>query len=645
MSWLSKRIIKLIDKKHKLYIQFKRNNLSYEVYKAYANLLAFVLKRLRENYYKRKLSHSNDSKNTWSVINEILGRDRKYNTIKQIVLDGQAETDTAEISKQFCEHFSSIPIMTQSKLNEPINNYAELIPLNERSLHFRQTTPLEIKKIISDLRKKGRGIPAKLLKIIKQFVSPILCRLFNMCIEQAYYPQSFKVARVTPLHKSGDITDIKNYRPISTLINLNKILEKILYSRLNEFFESCGILSDNQFGFRKARDTQLATLKLLNYILPSLSTGESVAGCVFLDFSKAFDTVSHDMLLLKLNRYGVRDNALLLIKSYLSNRSQYVSVNETDSPSLPVEVGVPQGSCLGPLFYLIYANDLNKLMNNLRAVTFADDTTIVESCHSIEILTLKLNYILSQVLDWSNYNRLALNNSKTKWMLFSNRTVETPDIFLAGKRVEKVDSFKYLGLFFDNNLKYKSHINYLRKRLASLRYISYKIKPYLSKDAALKFYYAMVQSLLCYGVLVWAGASACVKSFDKLSQLQNKIVFNLFSQPNDSINNINVLYKENRILKLTDLYKVRVSMVMYKIINENYAPFLHNDLLTHVNTNPYNTRQNHMFVQPFPRVNCIKINFLSNAILIWNNLSNDIKQSGSEARVKKALTNDILSRY
>ena len=211
-----------------------------------------------------------------------------------------------------------------------------------------------------------------------------------MCIEQAYYPQSFKIARVTPLHKSGAVTDIKNCRPISTLINLNKILEKVIYRRLNKFFESCSILSDNQFGFRKSRDTQLAALKLLNYILPSLTTGKGFAGCVFLDFSKAFDTVNHEMLLIKLERYGIRDLALQFIKSYLTNRTQYVTLNGPDSQALSVEVGVPQGSCLGPLFYLIYANDLNNFINNLSAVTFSDDTTIVEMCGSIEILTLKL---------------------------------------------------------------------------------------------------------------------------------------------------------------------------------------------------------------------------------------------------------------
>ena len=227
MNWVSKRVLKLIDKKHKLYIYYKRNRIPYEVYKAYANLLSIVLERLRKSYYKRKLTNSNESK-TWSVINEILGRDRKFKTIKEIQVDGETVTETKIISQKFCEHFASIPITTQSKLNEPINSYADLIPINENAFHFRHTTPVEIEKIIMNLKKKGRGLPAKFLKLIKHLMSPILCKLFNMCIEQAIYPQSFKMARVTPLHKSGTVTDIKNYRPISTLINLNKILEKLM---------------------------------------------------------------------------------------------------------------------------------------------------------------------------------------------------------------------------------------------------------------------------------------------------------------------------------------------------------------------------------------------------------------------------------
>ena len=646
MKWINKSILKLIDKKHKLYILYKKNELPSHVYKAYADLLAILLKSLRRDYYKSKLQETRDSHKTWSVINEILGRNRKYNKIKEIVFQGEKITDEVEISSRFCEHFSSVPIVTQNNLNASLNQYDELIPYNATSFTFNQITPIEIQKIIKSLHKKGRNLPSKFLKIANQYIAPILSSLFNMCLDQGYYPQAFKIARVTPIHKNGDIRDIKNYRPISTLLNLNKILEKLLYYRLNTFLESHNIISDNQYGFRKSRDTQLAALNLINYILPSLSEGQSYAGCVFLDFSKAFDTVSHIKLTQKLERYGIRGMALTLIKSYLTNRSQYVSINGMDSHQMPVEVGVPQGSCLGPLFYLIYSNDLNKLMTNINTVAFADDTTVIEICQSIETLTLKLNLVLSQVLDWSNYNKLALNGTKTKWMLFSNTSnIVAPDIFLAGIKLERVESFKFLGLFLDSNLKYKSHINYLRKKLSSFKYITYKLKLFLTQEAARKFYFGMIQSLLCYGILVWGGASSCVKAFDKLCSLQDKIVYNLFSKPTDTMNNINNIYKINNLLKIKDLYKVRVSMILYKIINENYAPFLLNEIMAYVNPSPYNTRQNNDFVEPFPRVNCVKINFLSNALRIWNELDDNIKSSGSVSRIKKLLTNKIINEY
>ena len=197
-------------------------------------------------------------------------------------------------------------------------------------------------------------------------------------------------------------------------------------------------------------------------------------------------------------------------------------------------------------------------------MTFADDTTVVEICNSIELLSLKLNHILSQFLDWSNYNKLELNGSKTKWMLFSNRNVLTPDIFLAGDKVEKVASFKYLGMFLDNNLKHKTHTDSLRKKLARLRYISYKIRPYLTKESAHKFYYAMIQSHLCYGVLVWGAHVLVLKPSINYVNFKIKLYsINLFFDTNDTISNVNTIYKENKILKLTDLYKVRVSIIMY----------------------------------------------------------------------------------
>jgi hypothetical protein len=646
--WINKRILKLINKKHKLFTLLKYKVIPYIIYKAFSNLLDTILTRMRREYYKDKFQRTSDSRKTWRVINEILGRNGQgKQIIKEIIIDGETNSDQSSMAQAFNEYFCQIPIKTQNNLNKALVSYDNIIQINDKSMSLYFTTPIEIYDIINKLSNKSckHDIPMKLIKSVNELISPLLHKIFNMCIEKGIYPELLKSARVIPIHKSGDCRLMKNYRPISTLLNINKIFEKLLYQRLNSFLESCNIISDNQYGFRKNRDTQLATLNLIYHILPTVSSGEGFSACAFLDFSKAFDTVDHKILLMKLERYGIRGLPLSIIGSYLDNRKQSVEIDSTKSISMPVEVGVPQGSCLGPLLFLLYANDLNYLLKDTNTVIFADDTTIVEKAMTIESLALKLNSTLSKILDWSNYNKLSLNNNKSKWMLITNREIHIPNIFIGGQLVERVDTFKYLGLHIDSNLKYRSHLNYLRGKLSSLRYISYKISPYLNDNAGKKFYYALVQSILSYGIVVWGGTSVDSALFNKLCRLQNKIVFNLFANQDDNSGDETIIYKRHHILKLSDLYKLRVSMIMYKIMHENYAPFIYERLASLLNSNPYATRHDYIFVRPFPRVNAIKFDFISNAVTIWNNLNNEIRNGRSLATVKKNLTSSFIDSY
>ncbi len=218
-----------------------------------------------------------------------------------------------------------------------------------------------------------------------------MCKLFDLCIERGAYPESLKIAKLIPIYKTANVGSVANYRPISLLQLLNKIFEKLLYIRLNHFLENCNIISQNKFSFRKAKDTQRATLKLLDSRLPAMSS-KKCFGCVFVDFSKAFDTVDHPILLYKMERYGVRGKSILIITSYLRNRKHHVCIDGIYSESLECTVGVPQGSCLGPLLFFIYTNDLNYLLENkVNPVLFADDTSIAYCCEDPAVLGFKLN--------------------------------------------------------------------------------------------------------------------------------------------------------------------------------------------------------------------------------------------------------------
>jgi hypothetical protein len=249
--------------------------------------------------------------------------------------------------------------------------------------------------------------------------------------------------------------------------NLNKLFEKIIYDRLCSYLRTNNILSQNQFGFKKGQSTETAMLQLVSYIMPAFEERKFALG-VYLDFSKAFDTVDHSILLKKLEKYGIRGLALNLVRSYLNNRVQHVKFNTSLSGPQSILTGVPQGSCLGPLLYCLYTNDLSSFLQNMDNVMYADDTTLIECGNDVVDMVHDMNNVLLRLFEWCKFNKLALNISKTKSMLFTNRNEMVPLIKINDLAIENVNSFKYLGVFFDPKLKFQAHIDYLNSRLSTV---------------------------------------------------------------------------------------------------------------------------------------------------------------------------------
>ena len=352
-------------------------------------------------------------------------------------------------------YFISKPQQLHANIAESDQSYINLVPFEISTLVFFPSMDNEVSNIIRSLKKTGDlyQIPTQLFQLGSNYLAPLLSQFFNACIEDSIFPDDFKLSKITPLFKKGSRKIIENYRPISVLSNLNKIFEKLMYSRLSSFVQSFGILSSNQYGFRPDSNTELATLRLISRILPAISD-KTYAIAVFVDFSAAFDTVTHDLLFSKLWRYGVRGAALDFVKSYFSGRSQEVTFNGCTSNRRAIDLGVLQGSILGPLFFNLYTNDINFLFDNTEIVLYADDGTLIFLSDDIDVLTLDVNSALAKLNDWCNYNRLAINSEKTKCMLITPKlNVLTPSIYLNQVPLEFVTSFKYLGVHLDNCLK------------------------------------------------------------------------------------------------------------------------------------------------------------------------------------------------
>ena len=314
-----------------------------------------------------------------------------------------------------------------------------------------------------------------------------------------------------------------HYRPVSMFCILSKVFEKIMYDRLLNSLERYKILYDKQYGFRKKHSTYMALITLMDKLTNAIENGEYVIG-IFLDFSKPFDTVNHDILLEKWEHYGIRGCALSWFRSYHSNRPQYDTYNGTTSMSQTIKCGVPQGSILGLLLFLICINDLGNVWINTMPLLFADDTNLFASGTNIIQLQDAVTNDLNNIAEWLKVNRLSLNIKKTHFMIFSKRKQPQPDvnIKIKGRPIEEVDRTKFLGTIVDNKLSWKYHISYISGKIARGIGIIKKARKFLKKESLLSLYYSFIYPYLIYCNHVWG--NACKSYLKTLVVLQKKVV-------------------------------------------------------------------------------------------------------------------------
>ncbi len=529
-DWISIGLAKSCDIRSKLYEVWQDNKTdnNWNIYKDYDRSLNKLLSKAKYDYYDRKFKdNQNDIKKTWQLINRVLGRKRSN---RLLVFPDQNAAHT------FNEYFTNIAYdlikKTYNDDDETVENsdtYKKYMPPDQSAEDCiddnMEFSCDDVKYFITKLNNgKGTYFSPRVLKLVSATLSPILTRLFNKCLSEGYFPKELKIAKIIPIYKNkGSIADMKNYRPISMLSVFSKLFEKLIHKEITNFFDRKNILNDSQYGFRKSHSTLHALINATENIYQSVDNKQHTLG-IFIDFSKAFDTVNHSILLDKLSSYGIKGNLHSLLTDYLSNRKQYVSYGGLDSALLDVTCGVPQGSVLGPLLFIIFINDIINVSSLARFVLFADDLNLFISSPNRAELYSCANTILEELYKYCFSNRLIINYDKCCFMEF-NVDKNAEKLYLGIRNIPfiEVNKCKFLGVFIKNNLSWDDQIKNVQSQVSKSCGSIYSIRNRVPAKILRKLYMALVQPYLLYCIPIW-GSQHKIKCFDKLFILQKKCI-------------------------------------------------------------------------------------------------------------------------
>ena len=530
---------------------------SWNIAKHLRNVTNANIRQAKREFILNELENcGGDSRKFWKTIRSVIPSDKGSSRKDILLRDNGRKLDKKEVAGYVNNYFinvGNVGLDTQQGPDQTESGSPTLNVSTDDRWSPDEFVVREVLNIVKSINvSKSSGIQDLSSFVLKEAftaLAPQITHMMNLSVQSSIFPAAWKEALVIPIPKAGNLTQVKNYRPISLLPLPGKIAEKLMHKQLVEFIEKNSLLTINQHGFRKQHSCIHSIAQLTSYVEKKMDMRMPTLAA-FVDFRKAFDCVQHPILLEKLSNLGMNNSVVAWFASYLSNRKQRVLANNVYSSYQMVKQGVPQGSVLGPLFYILYANDIVDTIKHCKIALYADDTVLYTADANFEKSIQKLKTDMVALTNWCETNGIRMNTDKTKLMLFGNakklKALPEVDITVNETQLQMVSSYKYLGVMLDGQLNYAKHINKLilsgSLKLKQFR----KMRSFLTTKAATLVYKNMLLPVIEYGD-IFLSASTC-ENRKKLQILQNKGLRCAINADNDASSN--GLHVEAKLLKL-----------------------------------------------------------------------------------------------
>ena len=646
--WLTEGLKKSIKIKNRLFRakkKFETDDIT-QKYNAYRNKLNKLLRTAEQDHYDHMLrTHRNNLRKLWSIIKDVINKNKTSCSTSRFYINNKCVTDKRAIANGFNKYFVNVgPSLARNIDDVNISPIENMKGRNIQSMFIKPVFEQEVQTIIKRLKNSSAGWDAISPNVVKAtenaFITP-LTHVINLSFTSGVFPSELKIARVIPLLKAGDPMHMSNYRPVSVLPLFSKIFERLMYNRLIDFVNKHKILYSYQFGFRDGYSTNLAMLYLVDKISNAIDNDEYVLG-LYLDFTKAFDTVNHEILIKKLEYYGVRGLALKWFVSYLSQRQQFVDFDGVESEKSHLKCGVPQGSILGPLLFLLYINDLSHVSSLLFGLLFADDSNMFMTGQDPNELVRLTNIEITKIQKWLQINKLTLNIKKTHFMIFRKRRRKfqlREKLMIDKEVIMLVESTKFLGVIIDSCLTWHNHIQYIKGKVARGFGILCKARKYMKQSTLITLYYSFIYPYLNYCVEVWGSTFKCY--LDPIAKLQKSALRIITGSSKRT--HTKPLFSDLKILTISKVFAFSVQLFMYKYYHKLLPSIFDDFFQINADIHAYNTRQRYTYHVPAIRTSFGQRTIRYLGISSHELYSRQLDYKCSIATYKKSLRNYLLT--